>query len=426
MIEDNKIGRYKIFLYSVLCTGVLTLISLGIASIYMKIPNSIKILAGEEQSIDFNIPASGILYKEIIPVSNISDQSITMELNNSVTFYANNEDKYTLEVLLFGVLPFKNVELEVINEVSLIPAGIPVGIYVKTEGVLVIDTGDFPGENGENHHPTNNILKTGDYIQAIDGEEIHSKKEVIKMIEDSNGEDIVLTVKRKDENTNVKIKPESGADGNYKIGAWIRDNAQGIGTLTYIDGQGNFGALGHGINDMDTSNLMNLESGDLYQANIMSITKGEDGKPGELSGVIDYATKNKIGDITENTENGIFGAGNFNLLSNIATQPIEIGLKQEIEIGKAQILSGLDGAVKSYEVEIIKLDYDKNSINKGIVLEITDPELLALTGGIVQGMSGSPILQNGKLIGAVTHVLVQDATKGYGIFIENMLETSEN
>ena len=207
------------------------------------------------------------------------------------------------------------------------------------------------------------------------------------------------------------------------MGIWVRDNAQGIGTLTFVDENGNFGALGHGINDVDTSTLMELEEGLLYKTNIIAIKKGTKGTPGELTGMISYSDKNVIGTIENNTNAGIFGKCNTMKMPLLEeAEYLPVGLKQEIHLGEAQIISTVEDTREYYDVEITEVRLDHDNVNRGIVLKITDPRLLALTGGIVQGMSGSPIIQDGKVIGAVTHVLVQDSTKGYGIFIENMLE----
>ena len=192
--------------------------------------------------------------------------------------------------------------------------------------------------------------------------------------------------------------------------------------MTYIDSAGNFGALGHGINDLDTNTLMELYDGTIYRTKIVSIRKGTAGKPGEMTGMIVYSDDNILGDITYNGKEGIFGKCNPKALALTENEPLPIGLKQEIEKGPAQILCTVDGEAKYYDIEITAVHLDHDQVNRGIELTVTDPELLALTGGIVQGMSGAPIIQNGKLIGAVTHVQVNNPARGYGIFIETMLE----
>ena len=300
--------------------------------------------------------------------------------------------------------------------------GVPIGIYVKTEGVLVVGTGEFRSVNGEKVSPAEHILKSGDYVLMVNGAEVTDKDDLIARIEDCGGEEQILTVRRGEECFETKLNPVQDQTGKYKIGVWVRDNAQGVGTMTYIDSQGNFGALGHGINDVDTSTLMEMNDGTLYQTEIISIQKGSAGHPGEMTGMIVYSDDRILGDITSNSIRGIFGKCNNKALALGTEEALPIGLKQEIKKGPAQILCTVDGTTRYYDIEITDVHLDHDNVNRGIELKVTDPELIALTGGIVQGMSGAPIIQNGKFIGAVTHVLVQDSTRGYGIFIENMLE----
>ena len=195
--------------------------------------------------------------------------------------------------------------------------------------------------------------------------------------------------------------------------------------MTYIDMNGNFGALGHGISDSDTGGVVQIEDGALYETSILGIEKGTFGKPGVMSGVIYYGPGSVLGTIHSNTEEGIFGTVNERFKQTAKADAIPIGYRQDVKKGTAYIRSDVSGIVKDYEIEIQKVDYTTAHKNKGMVIKVTDPELLAITGGIVQGMSGSPIIQDGKLIGAVTHVFIQDSTRGYGIFIENMLEAAE-
>ena len=304
----------------------------------------------------------------------------------------------------------------------MIPVGVPIGIYVKTEGVLVVGTGEFASQGAGKVSPAKNILKSGDYVIKLNGTEVTGKDDFITRIENSGGEQQILTIRRDAETYDVRIKPERDRTGKYKIGVWVRDNAQGVGTMTYIDENGNFGALGHGINDVDTSTLMEMNDGTLYQTEIISIRKGAAGQPGEMTGMIVYSDDRILGDITSNSIRGIFGKCNQKALALGTEEALPIGLKQEIEKGPAQILCTVDGTTRYYDIEITEIHLDHDNVNRGIELRVTDPELLSVTGGIVQGMSGAPIIQKGKFVGAVTHVLVQDSTRGYGIFIENMLE----
>jgi stage IV sporulation protein B len=407
--------KYRRILYMMLGNGICLLACALYLSFWHRTPDRIKIRAGEREEMNLALPASGMLRAS-------GDKAIPVSLDRTLIFYANEKNSYDLDVKLFGILPLKHVSLQVIDGASVIPAGVPVGIYVKTDGVLVIGTGEFTGFDGVRTSPSESVLKTGDYLLKMNGEDITGKKMFMNTLQKIGDGDLILTIRRGDEVFDVKTVPVQDQAGTYKIGIWIRDNAQGVGTLTYIDGNGGFGALGHGINDMDTSTLMALKKGTLYHTDILGVKKGEAGNPGELTGLIDYGDGNILGSIQRNEDKGIFGVCSEALEAEVPFGPVEIGLKQETEIGPVKILCSLDGeTAKLYDAKITDIVYDREHINREIVLQITDRQLIEETGGIIQGMSGAPILQNGKLIGAVTHVFVQDATKGYGIFIEEML-----
>jgi len=220
----------------------------------------------------------------------------------------------------------------------------------------------------------------------------------------------------------VQLHPTKDEVGAYKLGIWVRDNAQGLGTITFLNADSEYGALGHGIHDVDTGKLIEMSTGRLYDTSIQNIKKGENGNPGGMEGIIVYNHYNILGSITTNTETGIYGK--LDRIERIfdSKEAYPAAAKEEIQVGEACIRCAVSGKPEDYTVRITKVDLDAREVNKGIEIQVTDKRLLKLTGGIVQGMSGSPIMQNGKIIGAVTHVFVQDATKGYGIFIENMLE----
>ncbi len=421
-----RVRRRKIYRAS-LVTALMISFAVLTGSLYYQldssIPSVINVRAGEEESLQLGIPARA----EIVSVSdqgtsNIPEGAVDIDLSRPVTVKMASDATYQMQVRLFGFLPFKQVGIHVIEDQELIPVGVPIGIYVETEGVLVVGTGEFQGADGMSCSPGKNIVKSGDYVRKVNGVEIHEKEELIRMVEESGGEAVRLTVERNGEIMDLQIKPQRDVNNAYKIGVWVRDNAQGVGTMTYIDNQGNFGALGHGINDVDTSTLMHMEGGMLYETSIVEIKKGEVGNPGEMTGMIVYSDDRILGEIDSNSSRGIFGSCNSRALALGAEEPLPIGLKQEIEKGPAQILCTVDGSPKYYDVEITAIHLDHDNVNRGIELKVVDERLLEITGGIVQGMSGSPIIQNGKFIGAVTHVLVQDSSRGYGIFIENMLE----
>lgn len=414
---------YRCCLCTVLVCASLTLGGMGYYNLYNKIPSVLRIKADMEQTIDLGVPLTG----EMVAVSgqeesNIPAGAVNIDLSRQVTMKMSSDQSYQMNVKIFGILPFKQVGIQVIREQELTPVGAPIGIYVKADGLLVVGVGDFQGADGISYCPAKYVVKSGDYILELDGEPVTDKKDFVSRVEQCQGREVTLRIKRGDDILDVKAQPVQNIDQKYKLGIWIRDNAQGVGTMTYIDAEGNFGALGHGINDVDTSTLMSLDDGTLYQTEIIAIKKGKDGEPGEMTGMIVYSPEKILGDIYYNGKEGIFGHCNEKALAMGTEEALPIGLKQEIEKGPAQILCTVDGTPKYYDVEITAVHLDHDNVNRGIELKVTDPELLELTGGIIQGMSGAPIIQNNHLIGAVTHVLVQDASKGYGIFIENMLE----
>ena len=302
--------------------------------------------------------------------------------------------------------------------------GAPVGIYMETRGVLILDAGELEMADGSTRSPAENIVKSGDYIQKANGRELEGKQQLADLVAASGGSDMVLEVWRQGENVKLQLTPVMTADGSYKLGIWVRDNIQGIGTLTYVEEDGSFGALGHGISDVDVGEILAVGGGELYRADILSVVKGQDGIPGELKGVIRYYPEERIGEITDNSVMGIHGTLSEQGISSLPLRSVEISGKEEVRTGPASLLCMTDGTVQEYAIEITQIDWNKQDTNKCFTIRVTDPELLERTGGIVQGMSGSPILQDGRLMGAVTHVLVNDPAQGYGIFIENMLEAA--
>ena len=399
-------------------------------NIEKSLPNEIKIVVDKEESFDFNMPMEGMIETDNVGVISVNklkvpSNQINIDLTEPFTLESSTTGKYKINLKLFGLFNFKKISLDVIDTTELIPCGTPIGIYVETDGILVLGSGRITGEDGLNYEPISNKLKSGDYILSINGVKLSKKSEMIDEIQKCEGKDVTLLVRRNDEEITVSVSPVKTSSGEYKIGAWIRDNTQGIGTLTFISSDGQFGALGHGITDIDTGLLMDVKEGSIYMAEIMSIIKGKEGEPGELIGMIRQSDRYRIGKITENTFQGIFGSVNGDYDENANITPLEIGLKQEVKKGKATVRCTVGDTVEDYEIEIENIDISNTNHSKGIVLRITDERLLNQTGGIVQGMSGSPIIQNNKIIGAVTHVFIQDSTKGYGTFIENMVNNLE-
>lgn len=308
-----------------------------------------------------------------------------------------------------------------ISKKKVIPVGKTVGIYINTQGILVIDTGEVTDVNGKKSNPAKNRLIKGDYIQKLNGETMKTKKQLIQAITDCNGESLVFEVVRKGETTKVQIDPVETGANIYKVGIWVRDDLQGLGTITYAYGD-QYGALGHSITDVDTGELLQVSGGEIYAADIFGVEKGIAGTPGEIEGMISYQTENIVGHIEKNRLYGIFGSMTESLQQELRQEKaIPLAAMDEIKEGKAYIQSYVSGQKQLYEIEIVNIHKNSNGDTE-MELKVTDASLIELTGGIVQGMSGSPILQEDKLIGAVTHVFVNDPTKGYGISIDNMIK----
>ena len=386
----KRMWRYRLYRACLLGALAISFASLvGVVYYYVdsSIPSVINVRANQEESFFLGIPAKA----EIVSVSdngssNIPAGAVEINLNRPVTLKAALESSYQMRVKLFGFLSFKNVRIQVIEDQELIPVGKPIGIYVKTNGVLVVGTGEFQGADGMSYSPGKYILKSGDYICKVDGQDVSEKEDFIRRVENSQGRELELTVERDGNPMKVKLQPVRDSNGAYKIGVWVRDNAQGIGTMTYIDSQGNFGALGHGITDVDTSTLMHMAGGTLYQTDIVDVRRGTAGEPGEMTGMIIYSDDRILGNITHNSTQGIFGVCNNKALAMGVGEPLPIGLKQEIVEGPAQILCTIDHEPEYYDVRITALHLDHDNVNRGIELTITDPDLLEATGGIVQGM----------------------------------------
>lgn len=391
------------------------------------VPDRVSIIENQEEEFSFGLPFKATISSESQEValgnkSNIPVDQITISGREKFSMFAGRQGSYQVGLKLFGLIKLKDIQVDVVDTRYAIPCGSPIGIYLKSDGVMVIGTGRITGSDGTESEPAYGILKSGDYIEAFNGEPMNTKEDLIHAVNESQGQDSVISVRRDGEEVDVSVKPVAGSDGQYKLGAWVRDDTQGIGTVTYVDMNGNFGALGHGISDSDTGALVESAEGALYTTEIMGIEKGTVGKPGMLSGVIYYGPQSYMGDIRANTDEGIFGTVNQQFKKQLTGEPLEIACRQDVKPGSALLRSDISGELKDYAIEIQKVDTNSSHKNKSMVIKVTDPELIGLTGGIVQGMSGSPIIQDGKLAGAVTHVFVQDATRGYGILIENMLE----
>lgn len=416
----TELQKYRRLVLGLLLASLAALAVCGYLYLRDQVPDSILVEEGEETPVIFRTSLGALIQEEAVEAGSRGASDIPREQLH-ISGSGSSSAAEQIRCSLLGILPLKTVEVESTERKSVYAGGSPVGIYLKTDGILVIGTGEVEGADGQIHEPAEHMVQTGDYIVAANGRPLEDKEELVECINDSQGQELSLEVVRNGSLVEVPVLPVQASDLSYKAGIWVRSDAQGVGTLTYVDEEGNFGALGHGISDVDTSTLLSLGQGRLYEADVVSVTKGESGKPGELAGIIHYRDSSILGDIAENKSTGIYGKTEHTE-EMTAGELYEVAYKQEVEPGPAVILSCADGTVKEYEIEIESIDLNKKEVNKGMVIRVTDPALLELTGGIVQGMSGSPILQNGRLVGAVTHVFVQDSSKGYAIFAEDMLE----
>ncbi len=380
--------------------------------LYDSIPDEIYAVYGEDEHVEFPVPVTVEKKESSIPVFRDHTQA-------KQTSYIGQD--YLLTCKFLNLIPVKEVSVHVVAKDYVMPSGKPIGIYTKTSGILIIGTGKVTASDGLNYEPADQIVQGGDYILTVNGTEVSEKEELVDLVNASGGNPVVLGILRDNETIEVKIEPIPLKDGTYKLGIWVRDDMAGVGTMTYIRQNLEFGALGHPVSDGDTGSMIRLAEGAVYDTDIVGIVKGKDGTPGELTGVINYKEEYCLGTIRENTKTGIYGTLN-RIPGEMEDAYVEVGMKQEIHTGEAYICSALDGDLRQYRIEIDEIDFNHQEENKGILFHVTDEKLLNETGGIVQGMSGSPILQDGKIIGAVTHVFISDATKGYGVFIEKMME----
>lgn len=377
------------------------------------IPDSIIIFEGESINIKTFVGIETNVKGE--------DQTIETSATNSKTI--NSTGKATMQVSLFSNI-IKDVDVDVLPRTKVIPVGSIAGVKLYTSGVLVVGMSEIEGEDNKRYKPYENSgIEEGDTIIAVNNTKVSTTEELINIVNQSDGNNVEISYVHDENTVNCSITPVKTSGKEYKLGLWVRDSAAGVGTVTFYEpSTKTFGALGHGITDIDTEELINIESGEFVTTKILNITKGESGNPGKIQGTID--NQNTIGSIYKNTQFGIYGkVDDVSSLNLDSSKEMEVALREEIKEGKATILCSLDGNTpKEYEIEIEEIYTENDYNNKSMKIKVTDQELIEKTGGIIQGMSGSPIIQNGKFIGAVTHVLINSPTEGYGVFGDIMLK----
>lgn len=331
----------------------------------------------------------------------------------------NKIGKVSFRLNLFNLIPLKNIDVNVIPKTTVVPMGNAIGMKLYTAGVLVVGMSEIEGKKPYE----NSGIKEGDRIIQINQNQIDNTDDLMKAVNKSDGNNIYIKYVRDEKTITTSIKPLKNSSNEYKIGLWVRDAAAGVGTLTFYEpSSGMFATLGHGIMDIDTAELIKISNGELVTTNILSINKGTKGNPGEIRGTIEAG--HTIGSISKNTKFGVFGTINKTPYLNTSnTNEVQVALREEIKTGKALIICELENGKKEYyDIEIQRIFISNNKDNKSMLIKVTDKKLLEKTGGIIQGMSGAPIIQNGKFVGAVTHVLVNDPTIGYGVFADIMLK----
>lgn len=344
----------------------------------------------------------------------------TLQTSSSITQNKiNKTGKIDLSLNLFNLIPLKKISVNVIPKTTVVPMGNAIGMKLYTAGVLVVGMSEIEGKKPYE----NSGIKEGDRIIQINQNQIYSTDDLMKAVNKSYGNNISIKYIRDEKTITTSIKPVKNSSNEYKLGLWVRDAAAGVGTLTFYEPSSRmFATLGHGIMDIDTSELIKIANGELVTTNILGIHKGTRGNPGEIRGTIE--TGHTIGSISKNTKFGVFGIMNKTPYLNVSDKDaIEIALRENIKTDKAQIICELENGKKEYyDIEIQKAFVNNNKDNKSMLIKITDKRLLEKTGGIIQGMSGAPIIQDGKFVGAVTHVLINDPTVGYGVFADIMLK----
>ena len=406
---------YKKFFKRMILLTLLFIIYMYILVI-SNIPDEMTIFEGENLSLKTIFGITVNSEDEVLEVSANSGEKTINKIGNE-----------TLSVSLFDKLFLKSVDVSVLPKTTVIPVGNIAGVKLYTNGVLVVGMSEIEGEDSKTYKPYENTgIEEGDMIVKINDNLISSTDDLIEKVNMSKGEKVEIEYIHDEETKECSITPVKTNEEEYKLGLWVRDSAAGVGTATFYEpSTQSFGALGHGITDIDTGDLLNIASGEFVTAKVLNIKKGEDGNPGKIQGTVEE--QETIGEITKNTEFGIYGKiQDLSSLNIDTSKEMEVAMREEIETGKATILCSLDNrTVKEYEIEITKIYRDNNYDNKSMEIKVTDEELIEKTGGIIQGMSGSPIIQNGKFIGAVTHVLVNSSTEGYAIFGDLMLKQSK-
>ena len=360
---------------------------------------------------------------EFVNENKIFGDYVTVSLNNDKNTLEIENSEPVIEFKLFNLIPIKKRKIRVLDSKKIYAGGMPVGLVLNSKGVIVVGASPVTTFDGEYNAEKDGVLKIGDIILEINNTEVLTTDDVSRIINKKENKDKELFVKVLRDSKEIVLETKPIYDIRtdiYRLGVWVKDDASGIGTLTFVDSNLRFGALGHPICDNDTKTIINIRDGKLYNCSVMGVNKSKGGVPGEIRGLF-LEGKDEQGYIEKNNEFGVFGELSKDSSLIELTEEYEIGGRLTVKPGKAQIRCCVDGEnIKMYDIEIIKTNYQNYSNDKSMVIRVTDLDLINKTGGIVQGMSGSPIIQNGRLVGAVTHVFVNDPTKGFGVYLDWM------
>ncbi len=381
------------------------------------LPNKLVIFEGE------NITIKTLFGMQI----KLNQETLETASSSNTNAISPKTGKATMQVSLLDHIKLKDVAVDVLPKTKIIPVGSMAGVKLYTSGVLVVGMSEIEGRDNKKYKPYENTgIKEGDTITQVNNIGVNTTEELMQIVNQTQGKPVEIKYIQEQQTKQCSIEPVETANHNYKLGLWVRDSAAGVGTVTYYDpSTKTFGALGHGITDIDTEELINIASGEFVTTRILNITKGESGTPGRIQGTVE--NQQNIGKIAKNSKFGIYGTvENIAGLKLDTSKEMELALRDEIQLGKAKILCSLDNQkIEEYEIEIEKIYKENNYNNKSMQIKVTDNKLLEKTGGIIQGMSGSPIIQNNKFVGAVTHVLVNNPQEGYAVFGDIMLKQAK-
>lgn len=423
--------NYRPYIGIILSVFLIAFCSTAQVKTLLTLPHSQRIVVGETSNIAFNLPT--ILDEKLSMLVMEPSQSVFANPDEPTISITKNTNGYEIAALkpgkaeiklkLLGYIPLKSIAIESMPTKRVIVGGHSIGVVLQSRGIMVVGFAPVVGEDGQKYYPAKvQGVEVGDLIMQVDNKDIASENDLARIIDENKENDLDLTIKRKNNTLNLKVTPQFCPETQRnRIGLYVRDGVVGVGTMSFWNPDTKeYAALGHIIMDADTKQGIEVLKGKIVSASIQTVKPGKPGKPGEKIGV--FNSKGDIeGNINKNTYFGIYGVTNNNVINPVVGHSLEVGYAHQIEAGKAEIYTVVNGDdIECFEIEIEHV-YPERDNGKGMVIKVTDEKLLNTTGGIVQGMSGSPIIQNSRIVGAVTHVFLNDPKRGYGIFMDNIL-----